>query len=77
MCLAIPARILSINGCSADLDMVGNRLSADISLVPDAAPGDFVMVHAGFALQKYDEDEALATLDILREYAGMLKGEAE
>ena len=77
MCLAIPARILSINGSSADLDMVGNRLSADISLVPDAQPGDFVVVHAGFALQKYDEAEALATLDILREYAGPLEEEAE
>lgn len=77
MCLAIPARILSINGSRADLDMVGNRLSADISLVPDAEPGDFVVVHAGFALQKYDEAEALATLDILREYAGPLEEETE
>ena len=76
MCLAIPARILSINGGSADLDMAGNRLSADISLVPDVVPGDFVMVHAGFALQKYDEAEALATLEIFREYAGHLEGEA-
>lgn len=77
MCLAIPARILSINGSSADLDMAGNRLSADISLVPDVMPGDFVMVHAGFALQKYDEDEALATLDLFREYAGHLEGETK
>ena len=77
MWLAIPARILAINGSSADLDMVGNRLSADISLVPEVVPGDFVMVHAGFALQKYDEAEALATLDILRDYAGLQGGETE
>jgi len=77
MCLAIPARILSINGSSADLDMVGNRLSADISMVPEVVPGDFVMIHAGFAIQKYDEAEALSTLEILREYAGLLEEEAE
>jgi hydrogenase expression/formation protein HypC len=74
MCLAIPAQILSVRGSSAELDMAGNRLSADISMVPDAVPGDFVMVHAGFAIQKYDETEALATLDILREYAEQLNG---
>lgn len=73
MCLAIPAQILSIEGSAAQLDMAGNRLSADISLVPDAAVGDYVMVHAGFAMQKYDEDEALKTLELLREVADAIE----
>jgi hydrogenase expression/formation protein HypC len=74
MCLAIPAQILSIEGTVAQLEMAGNRLAADISLVPDAAVGDYVMVHAGFAIQKYDEDEALRTLDLFREMAEKMEG---
>lgn len=72
MCLAIPAKVLSIAGNTAELDMAGNRLSADVSLVPEVKLDDYVMVHAGFALQIYDEAEALATLAIFREYAEKL-----
>jgi hydrogenase expression/formation protein HypC len=75
MCLAIPARILSITGPTAELELAGNRLTADVSMVPDAVIGDYVMVHAGFAIQKYDEDEALKTLDLLREVAAAMTGD--
>jgi hydrogenase expression/formation protein HypC len=74
MCLAIPAKILSIEGTTAQLEMAGNRLAADVSMVPDAGVGDYVMVHAGFAMQKYDEDEALKTLEFFREVAAKLEG---
>ncbi len=75
MCLAIPARILSISGTTAQLELAGNRLAADVSMVPDAVIGDYVMVHAGFAIQIYDEDEALKTLDLLREVAAAMTGD--
>ena len=74
MCLAVPAMIIVIDETIAQLEMAGNRITADISLVPDAAVGDYVMVHAGFAIQKYDQAEALLTLELLREYAEKLEG---
>ena len=69
MCLAIPAQIASINGATAEVDIVGNRITADLSVLPDAAVGEYVLVHAGMAIQRYDEEEALATLDLIREIA--------
>ena len=67
MCLAVPAKILSISGSSATVDMLGNTTTADISLLEKAAVGDYVLVHAGFAIQKYDEEEAKITLELLKE----------
>jgi hydrogenase expression/formation protein HypC len=67
MCLAIPAKVISIDGSIAQADMMGNTTSADISLLEKVHIGDYIMVHAGFAIQKYDEDEAMATLDLLSE----------
>jgi hydrogenase expression/formation protein HypC len=67
MCLAIPARVLSIDGIIVKADMMGNITSADISLLEKVNIGDFIMIHAGFAIQKYDEGEAKATLDLLSE----------
>jgi len=67
MCLAVPAKVISIDGIIAQTDMMGNMTSADISLLEKVSVGDYVMVHAGFAIQKYDEDEAKATLDLLKE----------
>ena len=67
MCLAVPAKVISIDGVMAQADMMGNMTSADISLLEKVTIGDYIMIHAGFAIQKYDEDEAMATLDLLRE----------
>lgn len=69
MCLAIPAQVQSIEDSTATVDMAGNTTRADISLVPDAKVGDYVIVHAGMAIQIYDEAEALETLEAIREYA--------
>ncbi len=69
MCLAVPAKIVSIEDGVAQCDIAGNMTAADVSLVPDAGVGDYVIVHAGLAIQKYDEEEALETLRALREYA--------
>lgn len=67
MCLSIPGRILEQSEGSARVDVDGSLVEADLSLVPDAAVGDYVLVHAGFAIQKYEEAEALETLALLKD----------
>ena len=69
MCLAIPARITRIEGTRAELDVEGTTTSADISMVPKVRVGQYVIVHAGFAIQVYDEREAQETLQAFREIA--------
>ncbi len=69
MCLAVPARIVSIEGTGATVDMDGNTVRADISLIPEAGVGDYVIIHAGLAIEKYDEEEARETLRLFHEMA--------
>jgi len=66
MCLAVPAEIKSIEGSTATVDYGGVKRTANISLV-EAKVGDFVIVHAGYAIQVMDREEAEKTLDIFRE----------
>jgi hydrogenase expression/formation protein HypC len=75
MCLAIPGRVLSIDGNrKAMVDFGGTRREADVTFV-QAKVGDYVIVHAGFALQVLDEVAARETLDLWREALGMTGGE--
>ena len=67
MCLAIPMKITHINGHVATVESEGMTSTADLSVLPDAKISDYVMVHAGLAIQKYDEEEALANLALIRE----------
>jgi hydrogenase expression/formation protein HypC len=71
MCLAIPAQVTHIEGTVAKVEFSGNTVEADITLVPDVAIGDYVIVHAGMAIEKYDRNEALRTLELFREMAQM------
>ncbi len=66
MCLAVPAEIKSIEGHTATVDYGGVRRTANVSLV-EARVGDFVIVHAGYAIQVMDREEAEKTLEIFRE----------
>ncbi len=66
MCLAVPARIVSLSENSASVSMEGNTLIIDISMTPDVRIGDWVIVHAGFSIEIYSEDQALETLSYLR-----------
>ncbi len=66
MCLAVPAEVKSIDGHVATVDYGGVRRTANISLV-EAKVGDFVIVHAGYAIQVMDREEAEKTLDLFRE----------
>ena len=67
MCLAIPAKITAIKGPYATVEAEGMVTTADVSVLSDVKIGDYVMVHAGLAIQKYDEEEALANLALIRE----------
>jgi hydrogenase expression/formation protein HypC len=69
MCLAIPVKITKITGNRAEVDMMGNTTTADLSMLPGVSVGDYVMLHAGFAIEKYDEEEAQITLSLIREMA--------
>lgn len=67
MCLAVPARVIECHGDDATVDLQGNRLCVSRVLTPTAAAGDWVLVHAGFAITTLDEADALETWDYLRE----------
>ena len=70
MCLAVPLRIVRIENLVATVDMYGGEKEVSLLLLPEEAQvGDYVLVHAGFALQKLDEEAANETLELLREMA--------
>jgi hydrogenase expression/formation protein HypC len=69
MCLAIPAKVMSVEGHSALVTIEDVEYQASLLLLDDVHPGDFVMLHAGFAIQKVDEEEAAETLRLLNEIA--------
>ena len=63
MCLAIPAKVVELRaGDQAIIDLGGVRKDVSLALVEEVAPGDYVIVHVGYALQKVDPGEAERTL---------------
>lgn len=78
MCLAVPAEIMEImEGDLAMVEIGGVRKEVSLMLLDGAEIGDFVLVHAGFAIEKVDEDEARKTLELLEEYARLQAEQAE
>ena len=72
MCLAIPSKILSVKGYTAEIDVGGNTKEVNITLTPEAKAGDYVLVHAGFTLQVIDEKYAEEIFDAWEEaYAAL------
>lgn len=69
MCVAIPSQIVEIQEGMATVDVGGAKRRISLLLVPDANVGDYVVVHAGFAIKHIDEQEAQETLRILEEIA--------
>lgn len=74
MCLAVPGKILEIKeidetqaGPLAVVDFHGSEVEVSLAMVPEAVKGDFVLVHAGYALEILDEDEAKKTWDYLKQ----------
>ena len=76
MCLAVPAKIIDLpSPTEGTVDMGGVQYPTDLTLVEGAALGDYVIVHAGFAIQKLDEQEAQETLALFRELAELAAAE--
>ena len=67
MCLAIPAKIVKIENGMGTIDMDGTQREVSLLLQEDAGVGDYVIVHAGFAIHRVDEEEALESLKFLRQ----------
>jgi hydrogenase expression/formation protein HypC len=67
MCLGIPGKIVEMNGNRGIVEFGTVRRAIDLRLVDSLAVGDYVLVHAGFAINKIDEEEARKTLDLIAE----------
>ncbi len=76
MCLAIPARVIEISEDEGRVELGGVVRGASFMLLPDAEVGDYVLLHAGYALQKVDEAEAEETIRLLAEIAEAAGAEA-
>lgn len=72
MCMAIPMKVTEISGEDGRCELSGVARSVRLDLVPNVRVGDYVLVHAGFAIETIDEDEARKTLELFKE---MLDGE--
>lgn len=70
VCLAIPARVVSVVGKTATVDFGGVTRSVSIMLLEKVESGDYVIVHTGYAIQKLDREEAEKTLELWREVLG-------
>lgn len=77
MCLGIPAKIVRIENAMGTIDVEGTQREVSLLLQEDAKVGDYVIVHAGFAIQKIDEKEALETLRFLRQVVAELDDKFE
>ena len=67
MCLAIPLRVIETDGKMARVESGGTQTRCRVDLLENVAVGDYVLVHAGLAISRLDEEEAQETLRLLRE----------
>jgi hydrogenase expression/formation protein HypC len=80
MCLAIPGQVIELvdeEHRLAKVDVAGVLRNVNIGLLEDAGPGDWVLIHVGFALSKVDEEEAHATLGLLQRMGEAFEQELE
>ena len=69
MCLAIPAKITQLNSDNlADVDILGVKRTISVDLTPQAKVDDYVLVHAGFAIEVVDEEYAQETIDLIKQF---------
>ena len=67
MCLAVPARIVELDDDRAVVDALGNRWRIRTTLTPEVKMGDIVLIHAGFAIAKVNEEDAKETWQLIAE----------
>jgi hydrogenase expression/formation protein HypC len=70
MCLAVPAKIVELNGAAATISVDGAQRKVDVSLIEEPRLGDFVLVHAGFAIHKWEKSE-VEEWEAIRATAGL------
>ena len=68
MCLAIPLKLIEITDDFGMIESGGIKRKVNLSLVENAKPGDFVVVHAGFAITIMDQEEGEKTLDLIKDW---------
>jgi len=71
MCLAVPVKIVSVDGNEAETEISGVRRRVSIVFTPEAKVGDYVLLHTGYAIGVIDEAEAEETLKLLEEIASL------
>ena len=69
MCLAVPVKIIKIDGKEADVEIGGISRRISIWLTPDVKAGDYVLLHTGYAISVVDQEEAAETLKLFEEIA--------
>lgn len=74
MCLAIPSKIIQIDDNIGTIDVDGVKRKTSLLLLEEAKVGDYVIVHAGFAIHKIDEQAAMESLKLLKEAAALVDG---
>ncbi len=67
MCLAVPARLVEVTGDRGVIEIGGLRRPIRIPFIEDPKPGDYVLVHAGFAIRKWSEEDVQEYREILKE----------
>lgn len=67
MCLAVPAKIVELNGVQAVVDLNGVRREANVAFIEEPEVGDYVLLHAGFAIRKWTEEG-------VQEYNAIMEG---
>ncbi len=72
MCLAIPSKIVTIENNVATIDVDGVRREASLLLLENPVVGDYVIVHAGFAINKINEEDAIESLKLMKEAASLI-----
>ena len=77
MCLAIPAKVTKLQNQMGTVDMEGVQREVSMLLLEDVKVGDYVIVHAGFAIHQIDAEEAKKSLEVLHELAAFASGAGE
>jgi len=67
MCLAIPVKVIKVEKDLAEVDMAGVKREVNVRFLEDVRVGDYILVHAGFAIEKINEQEAQETLRLLKD----------
>ncbi|MDI6785728.1 MAG: HypC/HybG/HupF family hydrogenase formation chaperone [bacterium] len=74
MCLGIPGKVIDIEGAMAKVEIGAAHREISLQLLPETKVGNYVIIHAGFAIQLINEEEAKKTLDLLDSISNQMNG---